>query len=369
MRAAVCSSFAEPLHLEELRLRPPLEDEVVVRIAACAVCHSDVAFIEGAWGGALPAVYGHEAAGIVARVGKAVSGLSEGDRVVVTLVRSCGSCRRCREHRPALCESPPDHRPPVLSDHNGNPVNQAMRTGAFAERVTVHRSQIVPLGEHAARIAPQAASLLACGVLTGVGAVRNTAGVVPGSSVVVIGVGGVGLNCVQGAKLSGAEHIVAVDIARQKLAVAASFGATEVVDASEADALEAVIELTRGRGADYVFVAAANPALIERGAAMLGRAGTLVIVGMPPSGSLVRLEPVAISDGSQRILGAKMGDSDPSRDLPHLAELYSSGELKLRELMSGTFSLEEINDAVTSARSGEQLRGVIVFEDAVKAWG
>lgn len=357
-RAAVCRAFGQPLELEELAVRLPAAGEVLVRLSSCAICHSDIAFLEGAWGGDLPAVYGHEAAGVVEQVGPGVTGLAAGDHVVSTLICSCGACRRCLEGRPALCERPPG-REGVLRASDGRPVNQAMRSGAFCEVVTVHSSQVVPVPED---LLPDVASLLACGVLTGVGAVVNTAAVPAGSSVAVLGAGGVGLNCVQGAALAGADLIVAVDLVARKLEVAKAFGASEVVDASIEDAVEAVRRLTRGNGVDYVFVAAGSARLVETGAAMLARAGTVVIVGIPPEGARATLDPLAISDGSLRILGSKMGDADPRRDVPRLVERYRQGSLKLDELISERFGLDHINDAIASAQRGEQLRPVVVFD-------
>lgn len=362
VKAAVCHSFGEPLVIEELVIRPPGDGEVLVRITACAICHSDVAYIGGAWGGTLPAVYGHEAAGVVEELGAGARGLAVGDHVVVTLIRSCGTCQRCKQGRPSLCEGLPHQGPDaVLTTLGGQPVHQGMRTGAFAELVTVHCSQVVGVSRE---VPPEAASLLACGVLTGVGAVRNTARVDPGSNVVVIGAGGVGLNCVQGAALAGAGRIVAVDIVASKLAVAHAFGASDTFDASTGDVVDKVREMTAGRGADYVFVAAGLASLVENGAAMLRRGGTLVIVGIPPSGALVSLDPLEIADGSLRILGSKMGDSRPQEDIPRLVELYRAGRLKLDELISERFRLDQVNEAIASAERGEQLRPVVVFEES-----
>ncbi|MGH9171592.1 MAG: zinc-binding dehydrogenase [Acidimicrobiales bacterium] len=359
MKSAVCHSFGAELEVEDVAIRRPDSDEVLVSIAACAICHSDVAFIEGAWGGTLPAVYGHEAAGIVEEVGADVAGLRRGDRVVVTLMRSCGKCQRCLQSRPALCEgSAAWSQDTVLRTRGGAPIHQGMRTAGFAEQVTVHSSQVV---EVPADVPLESASLLACGVLTGVGAVTNTAALEPGSTAIVLGVGGVGLNCVQGASLAGAGAVVAVDVAARKLEVAASFGASHTVDASVDDVRESVLQLTSGRGADYVFVAAGLSSLVEDGVGMLRRGGTLVIVGLPPSGATVALDPLAIADGSLRILGSKMGDSVPQRDIPKLVDLYRSGRLKLDELISGRYELERINEAIASSKRGEQLRPVVVF--------
>jgi Zn-dependent alcohol dehydrogenase len=214
-------------------------------------------------------------------------------------------------------------------------------------------------------IAPEApldaAALLACGVLTGVGAVVNTARVPVGSSVVVIGTGGVGLNSVQGAALSGATPIVAVDVAAEKLAAAAFFGASHTVDASSEDVRELVLGLTGGRGADYVFAAVGAKAPIEQGLSLLRRAGTLVIVGMPATGVMTEFEAGELANDSQRILGSKVGSARPEIDLPRLLELYRQGRLKLDELISARYRLDEINDAIASAHRGSALRNVIVF--------
>src|SRR5215831_5487751 len=242
MRAAVCRSFGAPLGIEEARLRAPGPGEVVVRVAACGICHSDVAFIDGAWGGALPAVYGHEAAG--AEAGPGAGGLAVGDHVVVTPVRSCGRCARCGRGQPALCEgvAPADHVT-ALTNAGGETIRQGMRTAAFASLVLVHASQVVAVPPS---LPLDAASLLACGVITGVGAVMNTAAVEPGSTVVVLGAGGVGLNCVQGALLAGAQHIIAADRVAAKLDAARAFGATDVVNVTAEDAADRVHKHTGG---------------------------------------------------------------------------------------------------------------------------
>jgi Zn-dependent alcohol dehydrogenase len=233
--------------------------------------------------------------------------------------------------------------------------------GAFSEFATVHASQVVTVPPD---LPLDSACLLGCGVLTGVGAVTNTAAVEPGSTVVVLGAGGVGLNCVQAAAMAGAGQVIAVDVVPRKLDVAAAFGASAVVDAAAGDAGDAVSRLTAGRGADYVFVATGTARLVEAGARMLARGGTLVIVGMPPSGALVTLDPLAISDGSLRIAGSKMGDCDPRHDVPRLVARYRDRSIKLDELVSGRFGLDRINDAIASARRGEQLRAVVVFGES-----
>ena len=264
MRAAVCRAFNAPLSIEQVDLAGPGPGEVRVKVAACAICHSDILFIQGAWGGALPAVFGHEAAGIVEEVGAGVDQVGPGDHVVVTLVRSCGHCHFCARGERTLCETrlPLDLASPLQAG-DGSPIRQGLRTAAFAEEVVVHASQVARIP----REVPLAcASLLACGVITGLGAVLNTAAVRPGSHIATIGTGGVGLNCVQGAAISGAATNIAIDLSDGKLAAARALGASHAINAGEEDAPAAVRALTEGRGADYVFVAAGSAAAIEQGA-------------------------------------------------------------------------------------------------------
>jgi len=359
VRAAVCRAFGEPLTIEELDLAPPQGSEIRVRIKACAICHSDVLLMEGAWGGTLPAVFGHEAAGLVEEVGPHVTGLEPGDHVVVTLIRSCGKCVFCTAGQPVFCEATfrLDEAGP-LTDAGGAPVRQGLRTGAFAEEVVVEAAQAVAIRKD---VPLDAASLLACGVITGAGAVMNTAAVEAGSSVVVIGTGGVGLNAVQGAAISGAREIVAIDIADEKLAAATAFGATRTVNSLREDAAEAVADATNGRRADYVFVTVGAKAAIEQGLGLMRRGGTTVIVGMPAAGVTTEFDPVGLADDGQRIVGSKMGAARIQIDIPNLLTLYGQGRLKLDELITGRYALEEINDAIDSARRGDALRNVVVF--------
>jgi S-(hydroxymethyl)glutathione dehydrogenase / alcohol dehydrogenase len=359
MRAAVCRAFKKPVTIEEIDLAAPQAGEVRVQIAACAICHSDVLAMDGAWGGDLPAVYGHEAAGIVEEVGEGVEAVVAGDHVVVTLLRSCGHCHFCAKGESPLCETrlPLDIRSP-LTARDGSSIRQGLRTGAFAEQVVAHMSQIAVIPRE---VPLESAALLACGVITGVGAVLNTAGVRPGSHVATIGTGGVGLNCVQGAALCSARTNVAIDISDSKLAVARTFGASHTINPGELDAQGAVHSLTEGRGADYVFVAAGSGAAIEQGATLLRRGGTLVVVGMTPDGVKIRLEPVALADKALRIIGSKMGSVRLPVDMPLLVDWYRQGRLKLDELISGRYPLEQINEAIASAASGAALRNVITF--------
>jgi S-(hydroxymethyl)glutathione dehydrogenase / alcohol dehydrogenase len=359
IKAAVCREFAKPLVIEELELAPPGPGEIRVRVAACAICHSDIHYADGAWGGKLPSVFGHEASGVVEEIGAEVQGFSVGDHVVVTLIRSCGRCYYCVDGDEVLCEGTfsLDSNGP-LSAADGSPVTQGLRTGAFAEQVVVDPSQIVVIPKE---IAFDCASLLACGVITGFGAVVNTARVEAGSNVVVIGTGGVGLNSIQGAALSDAGKIIAIDISDEKLAAARGFGATDGINSRRADVAAAVRALTEGRGADYVFVTVGNKSVIEQAFGLIRKGGTLVLVGMPASGEIAGFEPLTVANDCQVVLGSKMGSSHIRSDIPKLVALYREGRLKLDELITDRYPLGEINQAIGAVNRGEALRNVIVF--------
>jgi Zn-dependent alcohol dehydrogenase len=359
MKAAVCRAFKQPLAIEDVQLAGPGPGEVRVKIAACAICHSDILFIEGAWGGDLPAVFGHEAAGIVDAVGAGVDALAPGDHVVVTLLRSCGRCDFCARGERPLCETrlPLDLRSPLCAA-DGSPIRQGLRTGGFAEQVLVHASQVAVIPRE---VPLASAALLACGVITGLGAVLNTAALRAGAQVATIGTGGVGLNCVQGAALGGAGANIAIDLSDRKLAAARTFGATHTINPAREDAGASVRALTGGRGADYVFVAAGSAAAIEQGAGLLRRGGTLVVVGMTAQGVKIGLDALDIADRALRILGSKMGAARLPLDVQMLAGWYLQGRLKLDELISARYPLEGINEAIASAARGEALRNVITF--------
>ena len=356
VRAAVCRAFGEPLTIEEITLAAPEAGQVEVALEAVAICHSDITYIKGDWGGTLPAVYGHEAAGRVVGVGPGVQGVTEGDRVVVTLIRSCGQCRSCATGHQVSCEAPPLEAHP-LTDASGAPLVKAMNCGAFAERVVVDRSQVVPVGDD---IPAASAALIACGVITGIGAVINAAGLRPGQDAVVIGAGGVGLNAIQGARIAGARRIVAVDLSEAKLAAAREFGATDTVLASsEAPWHEAKAAL--GRGADAVFVTVGVLPAYDTADRYLGPGGKLVAVGMPHSGGLSEWEPVMVAATGQQIIGTKMGDVVLARDIPWMVDLYRQGRLELDALVSRTWALDEINEAIADTKTGGARRNVILF--------
>jgi len=358
-RAAVCREFGQKLSIEDIELADPGPGEVRVKMKACAICHSDIFYVDGAWGGDLPAVYGHEAAGIIDAVGAGVHRVKPGDHVIATLIRNCGFCASCAGGSPVFCEEvfPLDEATP-LHGGNGEPLVHGMRTGAFAEHAVVDQSQVAKIPDD---IAFDSAALIACGVITGFGAVVNTANVRTGASVVVIGCGGVGLNSVQGARIAGASPIIAVDVADGKLEAARAFGATHTINAKTQDVAAKVAEFTHGRKADYVFVTVGVGGATEQAILLMKRNGATVLVGMPPSGVNATFDPGWVAADGQRILGSKMGSARLTIDVPKIVELYKAGRLKLEELITARYPLEQINEAVASSRSGAALRNVIVF--------
>lgn len=356
IKAAVCTEFGQPLQIEDVLLRAPQAGELEVTLEAVAICHSDIHFAEGAWGGDLPAVYGHEAAGRVTALGASVTGLTIGQRVVVTLIKSCGTCTNCASGKPTICETPDADASPI-SRSDGTVVAQAMNCGAFAERVVVDQSQVVPLPED---MPPEAVALMACGVITGVGAIVNAGKLRAGEDVVVIGAGGVGLNAIQGARIAGARRIVAVDMTEEKLETAKAFGATDGVLATGKAPWRQVHKVL-GRGADLIAVTVGAIPAYSQAPRYLGWGGRMVMIGMPHSGAMAEYEPVVLAYMAQGMVGSKMGDVVIRRDIPWLADLYRQGRLKLDELVSGRWSLDQINEAIADTKAGEAKRNVILF--------
>ncbi len=359
MRAAVCHGAGQPLVIESLDLAAPGPGEIQVRVEASAICHSDIAYARGLWGDFPPSVFGHEVAGTVEAVGDGVSHLREGERAVVTLVRTCGTCGHCTQGTAVMCETrfPLDETSPLRTEA-GAVIGHGLRTGGFAERVTVHASQAVAVP---ADLPVASASVIACAVVTGAGAVWNTARLPAGKQVVVIGTGGVGLNSLQAAALADPHRLIAVDIDDEKLAVARRFGAGDVVNATGSDPVEAVRGLTGGRGADFVFVTVGAAQAMSQAFAMLARSGTAVLVGMPADGVTVPIDPNLFTAFDIRVLGSKMGSARIDRDIPRIVEHYRNGGLKLDELISGRYPLERINEAIADAERPQTVRNVILF--------
>jgi len=357
IRAAVCHAFDTPLTVEQVDLRAPTGREVEVTLDAVAICHSDISYARGDWGGPLPTVYGHEAAGRITAVGPGADRHTLGQTVVVTLIRACGSCPSCAAGTPVACETPSAPEGP-LSMPDGSGLTQSMNCGAFAEKVVVDQSQIVAIP---ADMPMAPASLLACGVITGVGAVVNSAALRPGQDVVVIGAGGVGLNAIQGARIAGARRIVAVDLNPSKLDDAREFGATDTVLATEDKPWRSVFKAL-GRGADVVLVTVGAIPAYDSAPRYLAPKGRVIMVGMPHSGAKSSYEPVILAAIGAGMIGTKMGDTVIARDIPWMIDLYGQGRLKLDELVSRTWSLDQINEAIADTLSGAARRNVIVFD-------
>jgi S-(hydroxymethyl)glutathione dehydrogenase/alcohol dehydrogenase len=358
IKAAVCREFGAPLVIEDIRLADPRPGEVEITLDAVAICHSDISYAEGAWGGHLPAVYGHEAAGVVTGLGAGVSGFEEGDTVVVTLIRACGRCPNCAGGKPTICETPIDGVKGSITTADGGPLLQAMACGAFAEKVVVHHSQIVKIPADMSR---EAACLLSCGVITGVGAAVNAAGLRAGQDVVVIGAGGVGLNAIQGARIAGARRIVAVDMTEEKLGIAKSFGATDGVLANIEKPWRAAYEALGRRGADAVLVTVGAAGAYNDAPKYLGWGGRAILIGMPHADANSEYNAMSMSYQAQGLIGSKMGDTVLQRDIPWMVDLYQQGRLKLDELISGRWSLDQINEAIADTKTGSAKRNVIVF--------
>ena len=355
---------SRPLAIETLDLGAPGKGEVLVRIAAAGLCHSDLSVINGDRPRPVPMALGHEAAGVVEQVGEDVADLAPGDHVVMVFVPSCGHCGPCAEGRPALCEpgAAANTAGTLVSgarrlSRNGTAIQHHMGVSAFADHAIVSRRSLV-------RIDPELpldeAALFGCAVLTGVGAVVNTARVPPGSSVAVLGLGGVGLNSLLAAVASGAEKIIALDMIESKLQLARQLGATHAVNAGDKDAIEQVKALTQG-GVDYAFEMAGSVAALELAYRITRRGGTTVTAGLPNPQSNWPLQAVTLVAEERTVKGSYIGSCVPSRDVPRYIALYRAGKLPVDKLMSARLALDDINAGFDRLASGEAVRQVIVF--------
>jgi S-(hydroxymethyl)glutathione dehydrogenase/alcohol dehydrogenase len=361
MKAAICYEFNKPLVVEDgVTADAPGREEVMVKASFTAVCHSDLHFIKGEIPFKLPGLAGHETSGHVEQVGEGVTGLKVGDPVVIgTVTSGCGRCYYCKVGLSHFCTE----RFGFSRSHHTTRGGQRLGTmagpvGGFAEYTTVSQYLVTRVP---AEMPLDKAALLACGVTSGFGAVINRAQVKPLSSVVVMGVGGVGMNSLQGAAFCGADPIIAVDISENKLSLAHTFGATHTINSkTEKDPIEAVKKLTSGRGADYVFVTVASMDALRQGFSMSGPRGMTVVLGLM-GGNLSAFVPIEFIMTEKILTGCGGGSIRPGLDIPALANLYLSGRLKLDELISGRYPLERINEAIDSLDKGEALRNLIVF--------
>ena len=368
MLAAVLYQANTPLQLEEVSLDGPREDEVLVRVAATGACHSDYHVMNGDWHGRdfpLPTVLGHEASGVVEKVGPGVNHVRPGDRIILSFAASCGRCRRCVSGQPHLCHGFPDSRPGTMPDgtrrlRRGDTELNHFGGGmsSFAELSLIHKSAAIPIRPD---MPLDRAALIGCAVMTGVGAVLNTARVEPGATMAVFGTGGVGLSVVQGGALASASRIIAVDLRDNKLGYARGVGATDTINASQQDAVEAIRELTGGTGVDYAFDAIGLPGVSRQAYDAVRRGGTAVVVGMAPTGSEIPV-PAAIAAQEKTVKGCFYGSTRPSVDFPRLVDFYMQGKLKLDQMVTHRYQLEEINEAFAALARGDNARGVIVLE-------
>ena len=359
MKAAVCYEAGKPLVIEDVRLDPPKAGELKVKISATAICHSDIHMIRGDLPWQPPFVAGHESAGYVDEVGKGVTGFRPGDRVVISLMANCGKCKYCLSGRSHMCNAVwPLEKEARMHNNKGQDLPQPLRIGSFAEYNIVHESQLVKIPDD---MPLDRAALLSCGVITGFGAVVNRAKPEPMQSCVINGTGGVGLNAVQGAAISGAYPVVAVDMLDKKLEAARTFGATHTVNASETDAVEEVQKITEG-GADFVFVTVGSCAAITQALAMSGPRGMTVVVGLPKFTDTITVPPFLFIKDERMLTGSYMGSTQYQTMIPKMVALYKAGILKLDELITGCYPLEDINKAIELVEKGEALRNVIMFE-------
>jgi len=359
MQAAIFHAAHEQLTIESIDIDEPQEHEVLVRTVASGVCHSDLHFVDGLYPMAAPTVLGHEAAGVVETVGSQVTDFAPGDRVIACLSVFCGQCDQCLSGHPNLCSSRPTRAsddPPRLS-WEGDRVGQMANIGSYAEQMLLHENGIVKIEQD---IELDRAALIGCGVLTGVGAVLNTARIEPGCTVVVFGAGGIGLSAIQGARIAGARQIIAVDVVESKLATARELGATHVVDASSRDPVEAIIDMTGG-GVDYSFEAIGLKVAAEQSFECLRPGGTATIIGMIPVGEKVELDgPSFLRE--KKIQGSSMGSNRFRTDMPKYIDFYLQGRLNLDDMITRRGRLEDINEAFRAMKAGEVARTVLMFD-------
>jgi len=360
VRAAVLYEFGQPLVVQELELDTPRAGEVLVRMVASGVCHSDLHSAQGVHPGPMPAVIGHEGAGVVEQVGPDVTNVASGDHVILSWLPYCGACCQCLRGRANLCERLAWSDSGTMMDgtvrlhRKGRDIHH-YTTSSFAELAVVPAQTAIKVDDDLPLVE---LALMGCAVMTGVGAVLNTAKVRPGDSVAVVGCGGVGLNIVQGAAIAAASRIVAIDVEPVKLDLARQLGATETILATEGDTVEAVIE--RGGLVDYAFEAIGRPRTIELTTQLVRPGGEAILVGMAPLDAQVSYNPLDLTLGEKAIRGCWYGSCRPPIDFPILLDLYKAGKLRL-DLLVTPCTLDEVNDAMTAIENGKTARSVIVF--------
>lgn len=361
MRAAVLRKQGAPLQIEEIHLANPSHSEVLVEVAATGLCHTDLHFMQGSLPLPTPTVLGHETAGIVRAVGTNVSYLKPGDHVIGCLSAFCGTCHMCLSGHPSICE---DQDAIVRKEDEssrltsaGQDMFQFMNLSAFADHILVHEHALAKIDT---AMPLDKAALIGCAVTTGVGAVMRTANIELGSSILVVGCGAVGLSTIQGARLAGALNIIAVDINAARLEMATHFGATHTINSSQHDILEKVMEITRGKGAEYAFEAVGQPALAKQAFMTLRKNGTLVLMGLMNEGAEVSL-PFGHFIAERKVTGCDMGSNRFRSDMQMLVQFYLDGRLNLDDMLTGRIALTDINKGFDAMSKGEGLRTIVDF--------
>lgn len=365
-RAAVLYRPGEAIRVEEIELDPPKDHEVQVKMVAAGICHSDYHIVVGDLPAYLPMALGHEGAGIVEEVGPGVTNCKPGDHVVLSFIPSCGTCYYCTRGHTNLCNmgaailmGPQLDGTFRMHNAQGENVGQMCVISTFSERSVVSDMSVVQVADY---YPLDKAVLVGCGVPTGIGAVIHRAKVVPGSTVMVIGCGGIGMNAIQGAALAGARMVIAVDVVDFKLEKAKEFGATHTINAKHQDVVQISKDLTWGQGVDYAFEAIATPATIGQAYACTGKNGTVVVIGLTPAtAESIPVPPLDLVLFQKTLMGTLYGDSQPRNDIPNLLAMYHAGKIKLDELITRTYTLDQVNEAYADMVAGKNIRGVIEF--------
>lgn len=364
-KAVISRELNKPVVVEEIRIDPPKRNEITIKLSACGVCHSDLSATNGTIPLPQPLILGHEGAGVVVEVGEGVTAFAEGDHVISSFISMCGKCRQCVRGRPALCENArkalfqlPDGTSRTF-DKDGNPLNLFMACGVMAEYATLHVDNVVKIDQD---VPLDKAALVSCGVMTGVGAVFNTARMEPGSHAAVFGVGGVGLNAVQGCAIAGADKIIAVDMNPDKLELAREFGATHVIDASKEENVPKAIKKLTGGGVDYAFECIGVGAVATQAFDSLAKGGMALVLGVANAKDKTELRTLALTSEERSIKGSWFGSARPQHDFPVLLSMYKKGQLKLDELITRTYSIDEAPQAFEDLIAGRNARGVIIFD-------
>ncbi len=358
MRAALFTGTDQPLSIEEITPAPPGPRDVVVDIGASGVCHSDLSLVRGYLPLPPPIIGGHEGTGRVVEIGKEVTRVQVGDRVVASFVPACGTCWYCLNEQSNLCDYEiPALLAPRAARSDGGTCMAFTGLGTFAEAMTVSEASVVRIESD---VPDAQLALIGCGVTTGVGAALNTAEVTPGSSVAVIGCGGVGQAVVQGARIAGAARIIAIDPVALKRDAARKVGATDLVDPTEGDPILQVMSLTGGRGADYAFEVIGLPETVTQAYSMARKGGTAVVVGMARADAQITLSPFDLFFSEKRLIGSKYGSAQVRRDFQRFIDLIETGRLDTESMVSRTIGLDDVNDAFRAMEAGEVIRSVIV---------